>query len=146
MSGEEQHYTVAQRIITLLKTQSFEHFQPEDVQLIDLPLTDEQKSTKGIYVGMLEEQEGVGLNDLDDWRYRYVVARILHKISRGQQFRSQFRVTVRNLFHNTRITVPSTCEILTTVAPGQMKLDLKYKQMDISQMIVRVLVRETRGS
>ena len=144
MARADRHYEVAARIVTLIKTQTFTDIQSSDVELIDYPY--EEKPTRGIFVSMLEEQEGVGLNDYDDWRYRCLVTRIYGQIQEGQQERSKFRVIIRDLFHNKRFmnSPAGACDILGAVRPSKMKMPKGTSAGEVSQMVVSALIREVR--
>ncbi len=123
--------------------------EPGEIRLEEFPF--HKRPMHGLAVSLLEEQEGQGLNDADDIRYRVQLTRIVGNIhhSDGMESRSEWRVRVRRLFHRKRIGVdaPGACEIITTVTPQNLIMQRQFYKwnVDASVMIVNCLIREIRG-
>jgi hypothetical protein len=145
-----RHYAQAYRIQEILRSMSFPGFNDDDIQLIDD--FDDKLPERGIYVSMIEEGQGVGVNERNDVRYACRVVRVLPKIDMrdGMQPRSSYRESLMVRFHRQRIGIdsPDACEIVTSVRPDTMKIRPSWQRakLDVSVMRITSLIREKRYS
>lgn len=150
MAETDRHYAQALKIQEILRTLTFDGFNDDDIQLIDD--FDDKLPERGIYVSMIEEGLGVGVNEKNDVRYACRVVRVMPSIDNrdGMQARSEFRASVMKRFNRKRLGIdaPDACEIVSSVRPDTMKISPSWKRakLDVSVMRITSLIRETRYS
>lgn len=148
MAATDRHYAQALKIQEVLRTLTFTGFLDDDIQLIDD--FDDKLPERGIYVQMIEEGQGVGVNEKNDVRYACRVVLVMPRVDMrdGMQPRSQFRAAIMTRFHRQRLGIdaPVACEIVSSVRPDTMKIRPSWKRagLDVSAMRITSLIRESR--
>ena len=145
MAASERHFDVAEKVVELIKAEDLGPFKSSDVRLEEFPFIKEPAF--GIAVSLSKEQELTGLNDKEDIYYTVQITRILTNLSLSDAMksRSQFRVSMRNLFNHKRIGVDEN-EIITHMSFGQIIAPKEFTRsnIDTSVCYVSCLIRETR--
>lgn len=146
MGQLDRHQEIVDRILLLLRGESFPPHRADDVRYEDPP---ELKPSLGIVLSPMEESEGVGTNLQDDIRYTFRLTRATGrmKTQEGLVSKSNFRNRIRDMFHRKRIG-GIECEIITIVKFADFTSIPKWrdKNMDVTSMLISVLVRETRNA
>ena len=143
MAQLDRHKEIRDRIIQLLRLESFASLKPDMIRYEDPPSV---KPSVGIIVSPMEEGEGVGTNAQDDIRYTLRITRVIGRMqpSEGLEGKSVFRNKVRQIFHRKRIG-GIDCELVTVVRYADFLSMPKWrKNLDVCSMLVTVTVRETR--
>lgn len=143
MAQTDRHVEVRDRILQLLRQETFVNIRPETIRYEDPPVL---KPSTGIVVSPMEEGEGVGTNAQDDIHYTFRITRVIGRIqpSDGLEGKSAFRNKVRQIFHRKRIG-GIECELVTVVRHADFLSMPKWrKNLDVCSMLVTVTVRETR--
>ncbi len=79
MPSVQRHYEVAQRVIDILKTNAnLQDIKRDQIYLTRFPFV--SAPSYGIAVSPLVEEEGTGLNELDDVAYPVQLTKILHRL------------------------------------------------------------------
>lgn len=147
MAAADRHLAHADRIVTLLQGITWpDGVKSDEIRRNDDFLTGGQPS-RGIHVVTMEEEYGVGVAAKTDVRYVCMVVRVMpqNHPREGLNYRSRFRVLVRQTFHETRImTDTPVCEIITKTKPSTFRFPREWKKgLDITAMRIGTLIRET---
>jgi hypothetical protein len=146
MAQTDRHEEISNRILALLRAESFPPLRATDVRYED-PIS--MAPSIGIVVSPMEESEGVGTNLQDDIRYTFRVTRVIGRMksSEGLNAKSYFRTRLRQIFHRKRIG-GIECELVTIVRHADFTSMPKWrdKNLDVTSMLITVTVRETRVS
>jgi|LakMenEpi03Aug12_release.lakeMendotaPanAssembly.Ray.scaffolds.fasta_scaffold32210_7 hypothetical protein len=146
MGSTDRHLAHANRIVEILKTITW----PDGIKADEVRRSEDVFSAsspgRGIHVIVNEEDFGIGVSNKTDVRYKCTVVRVI-PVSTHQRdslnYRSQFRILVRQYLNDLRIMTDGSCEIITKVKPSQMRFPREWrKSLDVSAMEVTTLIRE----
>lgn len=147
-SKEQRHVEVAEKMVELLRTLTFNYYRSDDIAIADL--WDDNNPARGIHVSIFPPVRTSGTNQLTDIKYRTVITRVITtNTTRGQPLldRSDFLTKVRLMFDEKRMGLPDTREMINRVRDytwRNAKLWQK-KGLDVCAVEVRTLIREDRG-
>lgn len=140
-----RHKEVADRVITLLRGMTIPGIRSDQVYLTRFPFY--TQPAIGLAVSMLDESEGMGLNELDDIAYPVQVTRILHRLhpNDGLSDTSLWRDGVRRQFNRKRIGVGG-CELVTRLQFATIEIPKEWNQWNVDASVLRITtwIRETR--
>lgn len=140
-----RHKEVADKVIQILKTLSIPGVKSDQIFLTRFPFINEP--SKGLAVSMLTEDEGAGLNEVDDIAYPIQLTRVLHRLhpSDGLEDTSLWRDLIRRRFNRTRIGI-SGCELVTKAKFATIEIPNQWNTWNIDSSVLQITtwVRETR--
>jgi len=140
-----RHKEIADRVIEILKTLTIPGIQSEQIRLERFPFVSEP--SMGLVVSMLDESEGIGLNELDDIAYPVQLTRVFHRLSTtdGLEDTSLWRDDVRRHFNRKRIGI-SGCELITRCNFSTIEIKPQWNTWNIDASVLQIVtwVRETR--
>jgi hypothetical protein len=140
-----RHKEVADKVIEILQTMTIPGVSYDQIYLTRFPFY--TQPSIGLAVSMLNEEEGAGLNELDDIAYPVQLTRILHRLhpNDGLQDTSLWRDAVRRRFNHKRIGV-SGCELVTKANFAQIEIPAQWNTWNIDASVLQVVCwcRETR--
>ena len=128
----------------MVRATSVPGIKPDQVYLTRFPFN--TQPSIGLAVSMLQESEGMGLNELDDIAYPVQLTRILHRLhsNDGLSDTSLWRDSMRRMFNRVRIGVG--CELVTRCEFATVEIPKQWEQWNIDSSVLRIttFIRETR--
>lgn len=142
--SDQTHYDVLQRVVAKLKLLNLSPVLPSQIYAADFPF--DRTPSPGIACSEVQEVEGVGTNERDDFMYGIQLTRIFGGTHGGYHLdRSTWRSKVRKEFHR-KIMGGIDSEIITKIEPATITLSREWKKSGIDASVLRIWcwVREVR--
>ncbi|MAT51507.1 MAG: hypothetical protein CMK32_10025 [Porticoccaceae bacterium] len=134
-------------MITKLKALSLSPVSSSQIYACEFPF--DRHVVPGIACSEIEEHEGAGTNEKDDFMYGVMLTRVFGGSGQGDyhQDQSAWRQKVRSHFHR-QLLGNIDNEIITKVSPGRINLTKQWRDwgIDGNTMEIWTWVREGRDS